>query len=276
MPTVSVPRIPAKNAGHATAKRTSLRASETSSGLLDAREFHLRPLQVTWEVTKECDWKATHAGTSPRWLRLRHGLSTAEAFHLVDEVAEMHVPLLALTGGDPLLRPDLLPIVCYAAQRSVRTSLTALPTTLLTREVIFELKQCGLMRIAFWLHGSTPQLHDSYWHVPGSHRRTLEAIGWCHEAELPVQINTTIARRNVHDLDPIVDALTRLDVVLWNVFFVVPASSEQAVQMLSAGEHEEASRTCCGWWTLCGPFRYGRIAKAGGGCALDTTRTKSV
>jgi radical SAM protein with 4Fe4S-binding SPASM domain len=193
---------------------------------------------VTWEVTNECDWKATHVRTSPRWLRLRHGLSTAEAFHLVDEVAAMHVPLLALTGGDPLLRPDFLPIVHYAAQRSVRTSLTALPTALLTREVISELKECGLMRIAFWLHGSTAQLHDSYWHVPGSYRRTLEAIGWCHEAELPIQINTTVARRNLHDLDPIVESLTRLDVVLWNVFFLVPASRDQAVEMLTAEEHE--------------------------------------
>jgi radical SAM protein with 4Fe4S-binding SPASM domain len=240
MPTVSIPRVPAKDPSRAATKWASVqRASAVSSGLLDAHEFHLRPLQVTWEVTSECDWKATQVRTSPRWQRRRHGLSTAEAFHLVDEVAAMHVPLLALTGGDPLLRPDLLPIVCYAAQRSVRTSLTALPTGLLTREVISELKECGLMRIAFWLHGSTPQLHDSYWHVPGSYRRTLEAIGWCHEAELPVQINTTIARRNVHDLDPIVESLMRLDVVLWNVFCFVPATREQAGEMLTAEEHEE-------------------------------------
>src|SRR5579872_1993533 len=85
-----------------------------------------RPLQVTWEMTHDCGWKATPARA--RRPRNQQQFSTAEAFHLVEEVAAMHVPLLALTGGDPLLRPDLLPVVSFASECSVRTSLTLLPT----------------------------------------------------------------------------------------------------------------------------------------------------
>ena len=152
----------------------------------------------------------------------------------------MHVPLLALTGGDPLQRADLFPIIEFAAARSLRTSLTLLPTPLLTAAVIPDLKACGLMRACVWLHGSTPALHDSYWDVPGSYRKTLEMIGACLEAQLPVQINTTLARRNFHDIHPMIEVLTRLDIDVWNVVFLVPSCREKAAEGLDAEEHEQA------------------------------------
>jgi AdoMet-dependent heme synthase len=165
--------------------------------------------------------------------------STAEAFHLIDEIAAMQVPLLALTGGDPLLRADLFPIIQYASNHSVRTSLTLLPTPTVTADVFSDLKACGLMRVGFWLHGSTPGLNDGHWGMNGLHRRTVEMIGACHEVQLPVHVNTIVARRNVRDVEPMIELLTRLDVEWWNVFFFVPATPEQACEMLSAGEHEE-------------------------------------
>ncbi|MFZ0805413.1 MAG: radical SAM protein [Candidatus Sulfotelmatobacter sp.] len=204
-----------------------------------APEFQPRPLQVTWEMTQTCDWKSSPARAAARGQRNKSEFSTAEAFHLIEQVASMHVPLLVLTGGDPLLRPDLFPIIEFAARHSVRTSLTLLPTPHLDRETIAELKARGLMRVAFWLHGSTATLNDNHWGVSGSYRRTVEAVGWCHEVELPVQINTVMERRNLHDVDSMIELLTRLDVALWNVFFLVPTSAEQTRHLLSAEEHED-------------------------------------
>lgn len=190
-------------------------------------------------MTNACHWKEVPPRSASRAARNQRQFSTAEAFHVIEQVAEMHVPLLALTGGDPLLRADLFPVIEFAAARSVRTSLTVLPTPALTAEVIAELKTSGLMRAGFWLHGSTPALHDVYWKVPGSYRRTLELVGSCHEVQLPVQVNTLMARRNFHDLEPMIELLTRLDVAVWNVVFFVPTRGGQMADMLSADEHEE-------------------------------------
>src|SRR6266581_9479575 len=66
--------------------------------------FRPRPLQVTWEMTRDCEWKGVTGRAAARMRRERPQMSTAEAFHLIEQVAAMHVPLLALTGGDPLLR----------------------------------------------------------------------------------------------------------------------------------------------------------------------------
>jgi AdoMet-dependent heme synthase len=212
---------------------------EESREQVDVPAFRLRPLQVTWEMTRACEWKTTSARAAFRLVRDKREFSTAEALHLIGEVSAMRVPLLALTGGDPLLRPDLLPLVEFAARRSVRTSLTLLPTPILDAQAIADLKACGLLRVGFWLHGSTSAHHDSYTHLPGSHHRTLEVVGLCNEAGLAVQINTIIARRNFHDIDPMIELLTRLDAVLWNVFFFVPASLAESEEMLTGELHEE-------------------------------------
>jgi len=201
--------------------------------------FRPRPLQVTWELTRECEWKAGSARAAARARRGRPVFSTAEAFHLIEEVAAMHVPLLALTGGDPLCRSDLFPIIDFASRHAVRTSLTLLPTPKLDKSVIPQLKALGLMRIGLWLHGSTPALHDAYWSVNGCYRRTLDIIAACHEAQLPVHINTILARVNLQEVDPMLELLTRLDVAAWNVFFFVPGNAEQSREMLNAEETEQ-------------------------------------
>ena len=199
----------------------------------------LRPLQVTWEMTGDGEGRAMPGRVATRVRREQPHFSTAEAFHLIAEISEMGVPLLALTGNDPLSRPDVFPVIEFASRHAVRTSLTLRPTLKLEGALMAELKQAGLMRVAFWLQGSTSALDDAYWGVSGAHRRILDVIGACHEAQLAVQVNTTVARRNFQDIDPMFELLTRLDVAVWNVFFLVPTSPEQFGDMLSSDEHEQ-------------------------------------
>lgn len=211
----------------------------TDFASLKPRDFDLRPLLVIWEMTQACDLKCKHCRANSRMQRHPLELSTAEAFHLIDQIAAMHVPLFVLTGGDPLKRPDLMPIVQYAARRGVRTALTPSATPRLTADAIVELKRSGLMRLALSLDGSTALLHDGFRGVSGSYQRTLDAVRWCHEAGLPVQINTTVSRHNVGDLDNMIELLTSLGVVLWSVFFLVPTGRAQISDLLTADEHEQ-------------------------------------
>jgi radical SAM protein len=206
---------------------------------LKPRDLDQRPLLVVWEMTQACDLKCAHCRANSRPHRHPLELSTAEAFHLIDQIANIKAPLLVLTGGDPLKRPDLLPIVQYAHKRGVRTSLTPSTTPLLVRNRIFELKRSGLVRLAISLDGSRPERHDGFRGVVGSYQRSLEAIRWCHEAELPVQVNTTVSRRNFDDLDSMIELLARLRVVLWSVFFLVPTGRAQMADLLNAQEHEQ-------------------------------------
>jgi AdoMet-dependent heme synthase len=196
------------------------------------------PRVVVWEATQACDMKCVQCRVNSRPHRHPLELSTAEAFHLIDQVAKMKVPLFALTGGDPLKRADLLPIVQYASRNALQISLIASTTPLLTRQTVFDLQQSGLCRLGISLDGSTPQLHDSFRGAPGSYKRTLDAINWCHEAKLPVQVNTTITRRNFADLHDLIELLVEKKIAFWNVFFLVPTARLQISELLTADEHE--------------------------------------
>jgi AdoMet-dependent heme synthase len=203
-----------------------------------SRDFNTRPLLVIWEMTQACDLKCIHCRASAQPLRHPLELTTKEALQLVDQVDAMRVPLFVLTGGDPVKRPDLHEIVRYACKTSLKTSLTPSATPLLNRETIFELKKDGLMRLAVSLDASTAALHDGFRGVPGSYQRSLDMVEWSNQAALPIQVNTTVTRRNLGDLDNMIELMSRIDVVLWSVFFLVPTGRGQTADLLTAEEHE--------------------------------------
>ncbi len=201
--------------------------------------FDERPFIAIWETTQACDLACVHCRACAQPLRSPLELSTEEAMRLIDEIAEMKVPVFVLTGGDPLKRPDIYELVQYAAQRGVRISLTPSATPLLTRNAIEKLKIAGLARLAVSMDGSRAEIHDAFRRVQGSYDWTLNAIRWARELGLPVQINTTITRRNLADFDAMVRLLETLDIVLWSVFFLVPTGRGQTTDLISAEEFEE-------------------------------------
>lgn len=198
-----------------------------------------RPFIVIWETTQACDLACVHCRASAQAKRHPLELSTAEAQQLIDEIAAMQVPVFVLTGGDPLKRPDTFELVEYATKRGVRASLTPSATPLLTREAIAELQRRGLARLAVSLDASCAELHDAVRRVPGSYEWTLRAVRWAREIGLPVQINTTITRHNLADLDRMIALLHTLDIVLWSVFFLVPTGRGKTVDLVSAEEFEQ-------------------------------------
>lgn len=201
--------------------------------------FDERPFIVIWEVTQACDLVCLHCRACAQPLRSPQELSTEEGKDLIDQVADLAAPLFVLTGGDPLKRPDIYDLVEYGSRRGVRTSMTPSATPLLTRDSIARLQSCGLARLAVSLDGSTPEIHDSFRGVPGSYIRTLDAVRWAGELGLPVQINTTITRRNLNDFESMVALLKTFDMALWSVFFLVPTGRGQLQDLVTPEEFEQ-------------------------------------
>lgn len=202
-------------------------------------DFDERPFIVIWETTQACDLSCVHCRACAQPLRNPFELSTEQAKKMIDEIAEMEAPLFVFTGGDPLKRPDIYELVEYAAKKGIRPSLTPSATPLLTREAIERLKEAGLARLAISLDGPTAEIHDAFRRVPGSFDWTLNAVRWARELGLPVQINTTITRHNLKNLDATIALLETLDIVLWSVFFLVPTGRGSDIDLISAEEFEQ-------------------------------------
>ena len=200
--------------------------------------FNERPFLAIWEVTQACDLACVHCRASAQPDRHPGELTTQEGKDLINQIASLEVPVFVLTGGDPIKRPDLFELIDYARKVGVRVSLTPSATPLLTREIIFKLKDAGLARLAVSLDGATAATHDAFRGMSGSFERTLNVIRWANEAGLPCQINTTFSRRNIGEIDALVALMESLKISLWSVFFLVPTGRGQLSDLLNADEFE--------------------------------------
>ncbi len=201
-------------------------------------DFNESPFLVIWEVTQACDLACLHCRASAQSHRNPLELNTLEGYKLIDQIREFGKPLLVLTGGDPIKRPDVLDLIRYADTSGLRVAMTPSGTPLMTREAVASLKDAGLSRLAVSLDGSTPEIHDAFRKVSGSYQWTVDSIAYAHEVGLPVQVNTTMTRYNLGDFDALVQRMIDLEIVLWSVFFLVPTGRGKSEDELPAEEYE--------------------------------------
>jgi radical SAM protein len=201
-------------------------------------DYDESPFLAIWEVTQSCDLACKHCRAAAQPIAHPDQLNHEEAKNLIDQIADMHIPIFVFTGGDPLKRPDVYDLIRYGASKGVQIALTPSATPLLNREAIFKLKEAGLVRLGISLDGSTPEIHDTFRGLPGAYARTIQAIEWAAEAGIPIQVHTTISRHNAHDLDNLCNLFEKLNIVMWNVFFLVPVGRGQLDDLLSGEDFE--------------------------------------
>ena len=205
-----------------------------------AVDFNQAPWVVIWEVTQACGLACVHCRASAQPRRDPRELSMEEGKQLLREVHELGSPVLVFTGGDPLERPDIPDLVRYAREIGLAPALTPSATPRLTEAAVSSLADAGLARLALSLDGATAATHDRFRGVSGSFAQTLAAVGWARSLGLEVQINTTVAHSNLHELEAIADLLDPWGISTWSVFFLVPTGRANAAEMLNAEESEAA------------------------------------
>ncbi len=189
---------------------------------LPAIDFDRAPFLVIWETTQACALACRHCRASARPWRDPLELTPAEGIGLVDMTADMGTPIIVFSGGDPLTRPDLFDLIAHAKTRGLRAATIPAATSALDRDAVFRIRDAGADQMALSLDFPDAPSHDSFRGVPGAFAKTMEAVGWAHEAGLPLQINTTLCGLNADRLEEMADFVGGLDIVFWEVFFLVP------------------------------------------------------
>jgi radical SAM protein len=206
--------------------------------------FDHAPFIVIWETTRACALACVHCRAEAIPHRSPAELTTAEGLRLVDRVAAFGdpPPILVLTGGDPLRRPDIADLVAHGAARGISVSLTPSGTAAVTGAKLRALRDAGLARLAVSLDGATAQTHDAFRQVRGSHAYTLRILERARALGLPLQINTTVCRQTLADLPALATQMADLGVVLWALFFLIPVGRARPDQALSADDIERVLR----------------------------------
>ena len=202
--------------------------------------FDRAPFIVIWETTRACALSCVHCRAEAISRRDPGELTTEEGKRLLDRVAAFGdpAPILVLTGGDPLRRPDITEIVAHGTARGISMSLTPSGTAAVTEPRLRALRDAGLARLAVSLDGATAEAHDAFRRVRGSHRYTMRIIEHARALSLPLQINTTVCKQTLRDLPALARQMEEYGVVLWALFFLIPVGRAVADQGLPAEEIE--------------------------------------
>jgi radical SAM protein len=203
--------------------------------------FDDRPLLVFWETTTACDLACRHcracAVSEPR----PGELTTEEGRNLIDELAAVGRPrpILVLTGGDCLKRPDLLELVSHAEARGVPVALAPSVTPLLEDEILNQVRAHGVTTASLSLDGAGPATHDGVRGIPGHFDRTIDAIARLRRQGFTVQVNTTVMAPNLEELGDVAVLLHGLGVDIWEVFFLITTGRGVDVAETTSYQNED-------------------------------------
>ena len=203
-------------------------------------QFNERPLLVFWEMTKACQLSCFHCRANAQLVGAPDELTTREGRKLIDSLAAIGSPrpILILTGGDCLMRDDIVELAAYAQSVRVPVAIAPSVTPRLTDSVLQSLRDAGVKSASLSLDGATPSTHDAVRGIDGHFNATLAAITRLREHGFTTQINTTVMPTNVYELADVAKLLHDLQVNVWEVFFLITTGRGSDVTATSALENE--------------------------------------
>ena len=206
-----------------------------------------RPYVVSWNLTYRCNLACEHcyldAGGAPlvasENFADRSELGTEECFRVIDDIAAFAPECMTiLTGGEPLLRRDILDIVRRAAERGLWV-VVGTNGVKITENVAGRLAEAGARGLSLSLDALDPDRHDRFRQVRGAWRNTVEGAGILGRAGLPFIVQTTAGAHNLGELEAIADfAHERLAAKVWNLYFLVPTGRGQFVSDITPPQYD--------------------------------------
>ncbi len=204
-------------------------------------DFDHSPLMFYYEVTQACDLVCEHCRASAQENADPNELPTEKSMALIDQVATFpKPPTLVLTGGDPLKRRDIYDLIRHATGLGLQVALTPSATPLATREAFQAAHEAGVRRLGISLDGADATVHDAFRGWSGSFERTLGMLANARELGMAVQVNTSITRRNFHQLDALAELLADQGIAMWSVFFLIPVGRGIKQERIRPEEYEVA------------------------------------
>jgi AdoMet-dependent heme synthase len=199
-----------------------------------------KPRLIFWELTKGCNLRCIHCRATATELSAPSDLSTEAARDIIDQIVAVSTPILVLSGGEPLFRSDIFQLARYGTDKGLRVAL-ATNGTLVTKHVARMIVDSGVQRVAISLDGADALTHDTFRGIPGAFDAAIAGFRNLKNLGMSVQINTTIARHNAHQLPQVLELAKSLGADALHTFLLVPVGCGvdiAAEQMVPPEEYE--------------------------------------
>ena len=165
---------------------------------------------VVWNMTRRCNLRCVHCYAQANEEHGTDQISTDQAKAMIDDLSAYGAPVMLFSGGEPLVRADLVELASHATSRGMRAVIST-NGTLITRDKARELKAVGLSYVGISLDGGEA-VHDKFRGVPGAFKKALEGIANCQAEGLKVGLRFTINKRNWQEIPTLFDLLREREV----------------------------------------------------------------
>jgi radical SAM protein with 4Fe4S-binding SPASM domain len=205
------------------------------------------PFLVALNLTRRCNLRCAHcyldAGTR------RSGgpaeLGTDEVKGLLQRIAELSdETMVVLTGGEPMMRPDIFAIAEAAARLGLMV-VVGTNGTLLNERRVAKLMDAGVRAVGISLDSLDPAYHDGFRGMPGAWEKALAGIDACRRAGLMFQIHFSVTDDNAGELDDMIAFAGSAGAAVLNVFFLVCTGRGETLSNISPEVYERVLRSVC-------------------------------
>ncbi len=186
-----------------------------------------RPL-IFWNITYRCNLKCIHCYINAIQGLSRDELTTEEALRVVDDAHELRAPLLIISGGEPLIREDIVDIMRRANDYGIKVSLST-NGTLVTREWAQRLRELGVQYVGISIDSPIPEIHDKIRGVLGAWDLAIRGIKNVMEVGIPVGIRTTVTRLNIDHAHQVVELAHKLGISRVAFYHLVPSGRGKGI-----------------------------------------------
>ena len=195
---------------------------------------------IAWEVTRSCNLACVHCRAASHLGPYPGELSTKQCLCLIDDIANASRPVIILTGGEPLLRPDIYEIAAYGTQKGLRMVM-ATNGTLVDESVARRMIESGIQRVSISIDGKDAQSHDVFRNQPGAFDGAIRGIEAMKSVGMEFQINTTITNTNLHQIKDIYSLALNIGAAAHHIFLLVPTGrgKDLAEQAITAADYEK-------------------------------------
>ncbi len=201
-------------------------------------DFELKWL--AWEITRRCNLHCVHCRSSSELEVKEHpDFSTEEGRRILDDISSFAKPVVVLSGGEPLLRPDWFDLAAYGTDKGLRMCL-ATNGTLVTPEVCSKIKEAGIKMVSLSLDGSNAEIHDNFRNQPGAFEGTMKAARLFREHGISFLINSSFTKRNQHDIKNVYRLAKEIGATAWYMFMIVPTGRGEDImdELISPEDYE--------------------------------------
>lgn len=176
---------------------------------------------IVWNITNKCNYKCKHCYSNSAYSNEANILTLDEIKKIIYDLKLMNVPVILLSGGEPLMREDLFEIIKIIRDNGIKVSLSS-NGSLIDENKAFKLKELGISYVGISIDGKE-KTNDSFRGIQGAFKKSLRAIENCNHVGLKVGLRFTLQKDNYKEVDYILNLMEKTNVNRICFYHLVPS-----------------------------------------------------